>query len=316
MKKNILKISLIGFVVICAGVYTFIDYLVEPPALRTPASYPANYESLKACEKQNVLWQKIQETRVTELPLPPLRHFGFFQFLAMTRQELEIKGQTVSDFAPAGWKKLIHSRGAVAKVKLQIDDKYYSGVFAGAECALLRLSLTFKPGGSKAVAPGLALKVLRDGTHSANISALYGIDGQGEDFNFFKNTLSNIVDPGKTFGAKMMHNLFEKASAYPEEIKIEDMALIDAAGKQVPNPIVPRRIFFVPTLTTQFSSSEHDVREDFLKIPAGTALYEIHLASPDGKDLKKVGHLVTTSDFTSSEFGDSGIFFRHQFKNY
>lgn len=314
MKKNIFIISLIGFVVICAGVYAFINELVEPPALRTPASHPANYESLKACEKQNVLWQKIQETRVTTLPLPELRKFGFFQFLAMTRQELEIKGQNVSDFAPAGWKKLIHSRGAVAKVKLEITDKHYSGVFSGAECALLRLSLTFKPGGSKGVAPGLALKVLRDGTHSANISALYGIDGQGEDFNFFRNTLSNIVDPGKTFGAKMMHNLFEKASPFPEEIKIEDMALIDAAGKQVTNPVIPRRIFFVPTMTNQFLSSEHDVREDFLKIPAGTALYEIHLASPDGKDLRKVGHLVTTSEFTSSEFGDSGLFFRHQFK--
>lgn len=312
MKKNILKFSVIGFFVACLGVYIFIDDLVEPPGLRAPASYPANYESLKACEKQDILWQKILETRSAELQ--PLRKFGFFQFLAMTRQELELKGQTVSDFAPAGWKKLIHSRGAVAKVKLQITDRHYTGVFAGAECALLRLSLTFKPGGSKAVAPGLALKVLRDGTYSANISALYAIDGQGEDYNFFKNTLSNIVAPGETFGAKLMHNLFEKVSPYPEEIKIEDMARIDTYGVHVASPVIPRRIFFVPTLSTKFLSSEHDVREDFLKIPPGTALYEIHLASPDFKDTRKVGHLVTTSEFTTSEFGDSGIFFRHQFK--
>ena len=314
MKKHFFKILFAAVITLCFGVYAFIDDLVEPQGLREPASYPANYESLKACEKQDILWKKIQETKVSELP--PFRSFGFFQFLAMTRQEIELKGAYVSDFAPAGWKKLIHSRGTVAKVKLEITDKYYTGVFAGAECALLRTSLTFKPDGSRAVAPGLALKVFRDGTYSANVSALVSIDGQEFDYNFFKNPLTNIVAPGQGFGAKMMHNLFEKASDFPEELKIEDMAKLDVTGFTVQNPVVPNRIIFVPNpnLTAITSSSEHDVREDFLKIPAGTAIYEIQLVSPDAKENRRVGHIVTTSEFTSSEFGDSGIFFRHQFK--
>ncbi|AZZ35441.1 hypothetical protein CIK05_01045 [Bdellovibrio sp. qaytius] len=312
MKKHILKISMAVIVLACFGVYTFIDDLVDPPALRTPASYPANYESLKACEKQDILWKKIEETRTKELE--PFRKFGFFQFLAMTRQEIALKGAHVSDFAPTGWKKMIHSRGAVAKVKLDITDKYYTGVFAGADCALLRLSLTFKPGGARAVAPGLALKVLRDGAPSANVSALVSIDGQEQDFNFFKNPLTNIVQPGHSMGAKLMHKLFETASPFPEELKVEDMATIDASGVTVASPVVPNRIIFVPNDKLTSASAEHDVREDFLKIPAGTELYEIQLVSPDGKDTKKVGHIVTTSEFTTSEFGDSGIFFRHQFK--
>ena len=60
----------------------------------------------------------------------------------------------------------------------------YSGVFQGAECAFLRLSLTFDPK-KKGVAPGLALKVLRDGLPSTNVSSLYSLDGQGKDYNFF-----------------------------------------------------------------------------------------------------------------------------------
>ncbi len=32
------------------------------------------------------------------------------------------------------------------------------------------------------------------------------------------------------------------------------------------------------------------------------------------KEAEHVGDIVTTSEFLSSEFGDDGIFFRHQFR--
>ena len=149
---------------------------------RAPASIPANYDSMKGCQKQAILWEKVQASVHKELP--DYRKFGLMQLISMSMQELSKKSELHSDFSPAGWKKYLHRRGSLAKVKIVPVNNKYSGVFEGAECALLRLSLTYRPAGSKPVAPGLALKILRDGTTSANISALVSLDGQENEFNF------------------------------------------------------------------------------------------------------------------------------------
>ena len=41
-------------------------------------------------------------------------------------------------------------------------------------------------------APGMGLKFLRDGMDSANLVAMYSVDGQ-ESWNFFKNDFSNHI---------------------------------------------------------------------------------------------------------------------------
>ena len=295
-----------GFFALCVGGYFFVDLLIEPPGLRSPASYPENYESFSACEKQSILWSEIKKT--TYSTLPELRDFGFLQFLAMSRQEISLKGYYQSDFAPTGWKKYIHGRGAVAQVKFIAKPNSYTGIFTGADCALIRLSVTYKPSGSKAVAPGLALKILRDKVSSANISALVSIDGQEKDFNIFKNPMSNIVPEGSGVGAKLVQRVFKKVSAYPEEIVLDHMAQIDVHGLTSEQAKAPRQVFFVPDEKISFSSDEHDFREDLLKIPNGTKLYSVFA------DKEHIGDLVTTSEFVTSEFGDDGLFFKHQFK--
>jgi hypothetical protein len=216
----------------------------------------------------------------------------------------------------------------MAKIKIVPVASAYSGVFQGAECGLLRLSLTYRPGGKKPVAPGLALKVLRDGVYSANISALVNLQGQEDDYNFFKHPMSNIVPRVDKLGQKLVHRVFKKVSPYPEELKVEDMARIDSSGKEVKTLTAPRQLFFVPA-PVSVSSAEHDVRKDFLAIPVGTAIYQIHALSSkhegfdytqykdEGvekfiKDSEHIADIVTTSEFLASEFGDQGIFFRHQ----
>ncbi len=287
-----------------------------------------NYQNLKACEKQADLWQQVEASKYNELP--KLSKLGLFQFLKMNFQKLTKKVALNSDVSPEGWKKFLHRRGAMAKVKIvPAKDQPYTGIFQGADCALLRLSLTYNPKGEKPVAPGLALKVLRDGVPSANISALYALDGQGKDYNFFKNSLSNIVPTGEDFGQKLMHKLFKKVTSYPEQLKVEDMAALDKHGESAENIVSPAQIFFVPNEKIQFESSEHEFRDDLLKVAVDSVVYRIYAMANIPSDFdyddysqekakeflsqsQLIGEIITTSEFIASEFGDDGIFFRHE----
>jgi hypothetical protein len=323
-------ISFAVLIIALVATYAIVDLVVEPPGNRLPASLPGNYESMKACEKQDVLWGKIQESAYKELPA--YREFGIFQLIAMSKQEVDIKGKNYSDFAPEGWRKYLHGRASIAKTKIvPVAGSKYTGVFQGADCALLRISLTYKPEGSRPVAPGLALKVLRDGNYSTNVSALVSLDGQKKEFNFFKFPMSNIVPIGNSFGQKIVHKIFLTASSYPEELGIRELGEFDAHGAKVENAVSPRQLFFVPGRSVSFASEQHDVRLDFAKIPTGTLIYQIY-AAPEKyinfnygnykpemaadflKESEHVADLVTTSAFTASAFGDDGIFFRHQLR--
>lgn len=325
MKKVFWTVGILGL-----STFTFYALDTDVENVRIPASAPTNYEALKGCEKQDVIWEKAIGSIYKELP--DYKKMGLPQLIGMGMQEIEIKGNLHSDFSPAGWKKYLHRRGALAKVKIVPVDNSYTGVFQGADCAILRLSLTYKTAGNKPVAPGLALKVLRDGTYSANISALVSLEGQEKDFNFFSNPMSNIVPISSKLGQKLVHGIFGTVSNFPEELVLEDMAEINAQGEKIASALSPRQIFFVPGKSVAtFSSDEHDVREDFLKIPEGTIIYQVFALTQKYKDFdysnynsesasaflkesEHVANIVTTSEFTTSEFGDDGIFFRHQIR--
>jgi hypothetical protein len=296
---------------------------------RLPASVPEKYDSLSACDKQEVLWEKARATAYKALP--EHKSFGLMQLMGMGMQELKVKGERHSDFAPEGWKKYLHRRGSLAKVKLVSRDSLYTGVFQGADCGLLRLSLTYNPEGKRPVAPGLVLKILRDKIHSANISALVSLEGQGKEFNFFANPMSNIVPVSNGMGQKIVHQLFSRVSNYPEQLQANDMAQFSPQGDKIVNLNSPTQIFFVPNKELKFSSNEHDVRDDFYKIPAGTIIYHLYALPEKYKNMdyanyrmdmvktfiqesEHVADIVSTSEFVASEFGDDGIFFKHQLK--
>ena len=296
--------------------------------LLSPNLSAANYNTMTACAKQDYLWNKVKTTEYKELP--KFSKFGIIQLMGMTLQELSKKKDIHSDFAPKKWKKYLHERGVMAKVKFEsTGDHDYTGVFQGSECSLIRLSLTFRPTKSRDVAPGLAFKVLRDGHESANLSALYRLEGQEKDYNFFAHPLSNIVPIAGGIGPKLIHSLFKRVSDYPEEILLDHMANIDEHGKKAAKVVAPRQLFFVPNPKLSFSSKPHDVRKDILSIESGTKLYDIyaftdnkfnyfdyepeHITEFLGK-AQKIGQITTTSEFVVSEFGDTGIFFRHELR--
>ena len=76
--------------------------------------------------------------------------------------------------------KGIHCVGVVGKVKFDPnpDNHLFSGIFKGADYGIVRLSVA-KPTVPiiKEMAPGMGLKFLRVGVDSANLVAMYSVDG-------------------------------------------------------------------------------------------------------------------------------------------
>jgi|GEM_PF-6779166 len=132
-------------------------------------------------------------------------------------------------------------------------------------------------------------------------------------------------------GQKLVHQLFRRVSGYPEELEVNDFAKYSSQGACLKDVVSPRQLFFVPVPGIRFSPNGHDVRDDFTSIPEGTTLYQLHALvgrhagfdytnyTPETaiafrKETEHVADIVTTSRFIASEFGDDGIFFRHQLR--
>jgi hypothetical protein len=294
---------------------------------RKPASEPENYTSLSACQKQQILWDLVERSEYQVKPA--LKEFGAKQLLKMFYQRLSLKGSHHSDFAPAGWEKYIHPHGSIAKMKWISHAPELTGIYKGAECGLLRLSLTYAPGPRRPVAPGLAVKILRDGMASANVSALVSLNGQGENYNFFSEALSNVVPAGSGIGQSLVHLIFSSVSRFPESISVKHFSAFDDKGQafQTEKPI--EQLFFVPSAGLPGRQTPHDARDDFANIPIGTSIYKVYAvvnpavqiisteysaaqAAERLKDARLIGEIVTQSRFIASDFGDAGIFFRHE----
>ena len=109
------------------------------------------------------------------------------------------------------------------------------------------------------------------------------------------------------------------------------MAEVNQDGSAAGTVKSPTQIYFVPTseVRNRFSSTAHDFRDDLTELPAGTTVYDVYAtdrqirtsifpwvsrryANERRASAVKVGSLKTTSPFTTSHFGDTGIFFKHQ----
>jgi len=191
------------------------------------------------------------------------------------------------------------------------------------------LSVTGDPA-DRGFAPGLALKLFVDGKPSQNVSALYTLSGQGTNYNFFANELSNYVSPeiNETLGTTA---LFSAVTTKPTLLVMSDMAKVNPNGTAVSTAKAPTQIYFVPRaeVKTKFASTAHDFRYDLTKLNIGTKVYDVYATSAEIKTslitsinqsyanqrrsgAQKIGEIELTSPMIVSAFGDSGVFFKHQ----
>jgi hypothetical protein len=288
-------------------------------------SLPIDYPSWKAFEKQDFLWnQRIFPSQYDHLPnFRKIDVIGLFLTILTKKMDCE------SDEAPEHWKKAIHARASVAKIRfIPAADTPFTGLFKGADHGLLRLSLTGDPS-RRGFAPGLAVKFLIDGRLSANFSALVSLDGQGNNYNFFANDFSNIVPVVNRFGPRLINLIFRRVSRFPTKLDLQNLGEFLQNGQAEQVPHYPLRIFLVPNTKDQFAETPpHDFRTDLATIPPGTSLFSVYGVDTakfgdNGVDQQEyrqkaqlIGYIETTSQFVSSDYGDRRLFFRHQrFRN-
>ena len=257
--------------------------------------------------------------------------------LAFTSQMAK-KMDYISDVVPEGWAKPIHSKGSMAKVRFEPNRlSPFTGLYKEPSCALIRLSLTnnphqkhlLKPTETRGVAPGVALKFFVDGQPSQDLSLLTTLEGQGNNYNFFSETFSNIIPMGKGMDMKVVHEMFKTASKYPERLSVSGMSEQIAKGHKVQNPLSPVQLFFVPVYQMSELEMNEDIREKFHRIPEKTVLFKVYGYTPESmkqayanyskddierfmKNSVYMGKIITESPFVSSSFGDKEIFFKHK----
>lgn len=281
---------------------------------------PQDYLSWDASHKQDYLWaNKILQSKYDKLP--PLQKIDVIGlFLTRLRNKMDWS----SDETPPRWKKAIHAHGIVAKIKfVPTSDTPFTGLFQGADYGFLRLSLLGDPT-KRGFAPGLAVKWLVSEKPSADFSALVSLAGQGKNSNFFAHEFSNIVPAVNQLGPRLINLIFRRVTKFPTKISLQDLGGVNQQGQLISTPFYPKQVFLVPNSGIQFSErSKSDFRDELASIPSGTLLFSVYAVDPsnmgdqaiaqsgDREQARHIGDIVTTSEFVSSFYGDSQLFFRH-----
>ena len=163
-------------------------------------------------------------------------------------------------------------------------------------------------------APGMGLKFLRDGVDSANLVAMYSVNGQ-DSWNFFKNDFTNHIGPGG-LDLVPLEIKFSEATNYISEVGLSDWASYGEDGVLTSSLSFPFMLRFHPTGEISFPDEYvNDFLVDLMSIPKGSTLYEIwalDIPTELGGTETHIGDLVLTSDMTTSNWGDKHLFFRHQ----
>jgi len=276
------------------------------------------YLSLSAAEKSEIIFANcLEDTSSADwfslLELPGLFVESMCPTLRTQGDEMPYEDGLIF----YGWRnKYIHTVGTVGQVEWRnLGDHPFTGIFEGATQGIVRFSLAKEPStSSRNTAPGMGLKFLRDGIDSANLVAMYSVNGQ-ESWNFFQNDFTNHIGPGG-LDLVPLEIKFSEATNYISEVALSDFGMYGESGAPVSDPKFPFMLRFHPT--GELSFSEDYVRpftEDLTSIPAGSTLYEVYAwDNPEGLNgvEKHIANLVLTSDMVTSLWGDSHLFFRHQ----
>jgi len=148
-------------------------------------------------------------------------------------------------------KKLIHCVGVVGKAKLISTGTHpFTGIFTGSDKVMVRMSSAKKPvlgdNNSNPLTPGMGFKALRDGIDSANFVAMYGVNGQPGEWDFFKHTFKSHIAAAKGEALLLVSKKFATATPWIQEVANNDMATYGTDGSKVSNPVFPYMLEFDP----------------------------------------------------------------------
>jgi len=224
------------------------------------------------------------------------------------------------DVMPVGRMKYIHSVGAVCPFVVRISgDSPFTGIFQPGEShGLIRLGSAAPIAEGSGVTPGGGVKFLRSGQRSANFVILHTLGPiPGENYNFFNVTLRNHIPEDMPITLAPAALKFCQAQGCPTKVGLSDVCTYDQDGNRPENVVFPFKVSFVPTGDIQFQENYSELSEfmkQFTDLPAETTLYTLKgHTSPEDEDGVLLGDVVTTEKCVTSLYGDTKLFFQHQY---
>jgi hypothetical protein len=309
-----MKSFFVVFAVLVACVYASDKYSGE------------GWQGQSASAKQDAIWEAVQATARSTGSWP-----STLSLLQLFIESMDTTFDTVADDLPMQglgglWHrtKLIHSVGAIAKVRWESNDNStalgYTGIFKGAENGFVRMSAAKKPepATARSFVPGVGIKFLRSGVKSANFVAMDSLRGQ-PSWNFFAHDLTNHAPnlPNSAgFAEKKLKSTFATASHYPVFVGLSDFASYDENGMEE-SPRFPFRLIFHPRsdLRSRFGDRAPRDGDEYVSqlssLEEGTS-YDIYAEDQPTVNPVLIGRLVFTSAPTPSSFSDETLFFQHQ----
>ena len=166
-----------------------------------------------------------------------------------------------------------------------------TGFLAGCVYGMVRLSIAVPyplkiPGRPPfGFVPGIGLKCFVDGKPSRNLLFMDTMEGQGDDLNFFRNTLSSILSPSHRAETAALAALFEGIEQQAFVLPTAGLADIRRDGSAEPHPWIPLQLHLV---ATTMALESHRVYDDFRAdliagLGPGDAIYTIFAARTRGE---------------------------------
>jgi hypothetical protein len=218
------------------------------------------------------------------------------------------------DTLPDGRSKLIHARGAVGAIKFNIvaNPNKHTGLFAtGGDSCLARLSVAVDP--NSKFSPGVAIKCYRDNQPSGNIISMFNLDGQGDNWDYFANTFTNIIGNPTSAALKFLQTtILNRASSCSTHLSLKQWSSIDEYGNVAATPSWPEQIYFKPAGIHFSTVAGHgDFRDDLATIPIGSKLWDVYVSEAAGGTSYKIAEVVTAGKIVASSYSDNTLFFQH-----
>ncbi|KAK3232662.1 hypothetical protein CYMTET_56991 [Cymbomonas tetramitiformis] len=248
------------------------------------------FEAKTFQQKNAYFWRRITEDT---------KHAEYPNVAGLFTEGIQTSFDVWGDEMPSGRVKEIHGVGAVCQFKLDISSESpYTGLLgSGSQNGFIRMgsALTYDEGG---LTPGIGVKFTRTGVHSGNYVALHSLDF-GQSWNFFAYNLSNHIAPQHNTEQTLLVTKFQQGSQC------------------------------APQCRRRPQQTNDEVNGEMAAFPLGTVLYtvyacdksagdEVEMNPADGGVEKacaspvKLGDMVTTTKCTSSAYGDSKFYIRHQ----
>lgn len=115
----------------------------------------------------------------------------------------------------------------------------------GADFGIIRLSSAAKPSKSgQALAPGFGLKFLRNNMDSANLVAMFGVEGQKGNWDFFANDFTTHIAPATSGILKAVSWKFSAATDFIQVCGLSNWGEYDQNGHKSKKNLFPFMLRF------------------------------------------------------------------------